>query len=207
LEKNFWPSPKKNEYETIYLYTFTEKDTVMIITLGSFLITAKVNRCGVIPYVITSTGVKYLLAKHNPSREYSDFGGGVKKSESSISGGVREFHEETNNIFRDVYSSVSDFLECISIVDGTNMAIVFVPVKTEWLNTAKTKFCGQSAADDKEVSEVSWIDEQTFDSMVFSEQYNRPGTMWRKIQVFFRKANVNIHSLLKRRELYNSYAG
>lgn len=178
-------------------------------TIGSCLQDIQTRRCGVIPYVmlrprmgeLRTTQLWFLLPRHKKTQELSDFGGGVKKTESAICGGVRELHEESRGIFCDIYKSSSDMASCVAMVDNTrDMAEIFVPLDPIWLLTAQTKF--ENAKDHSkpfgspnnqpkqnysdEMSELVWVSEETFNRLIWDLD---PGqdVMWKRIRIFLQK--------------------
>jgi len=110
------------------------------------------RRCGSIPYILLKSpgtpgvpvgnGYKlwFLLARHKATGELGDFGGGIKKIETTLEGGIRELHEESRGIFENIYKTPSDMASCITLVDRQDMAEIFIPLDPEWFVSAKIKF-------------------------------------------------------------------
>jgi hypothetical protein len=177
-----------------------------MLTLGSHLSQVHVYRCGVIPYVIDSkTGMLYyLLARHRDSHELGDFGGGVRRTEYALAGGLREFGEESRGIFDATYTNVNDRAGDVAILDS-NMAILFVPLKNDWLERAPREFIkslssqSRSKKSSNEISELIWVNELEFQQLLkdgfHSDSHSnghsffkkRKNIMWKKIQTFINR--------------------
>lgn len=171
-----------------------------MLTSAKYLESAKTNRCGVIPYTIANGSIYFLLARDKTTRELGDFGGGVRKSEFALTAALREFYEESHGIFGQIYKSESDMSNKVALVDGSNMAIVFVPLDSMWLEEAQRVFLEHPPKKKKEdeVSELVWVSEYTFSSLIKGESVSK-NILWTKIQSFFRK-NYNhqrVKGLLK----------
>jgi len=101
--------------------------------------------------------------------------------------------EESRNIFAEEYPSEA-YLKGKPVLINEGMAVMFVEVSEEWLETASDLFfkgyTGKKC--NNEVSEVVWVDERTFTKMIYS--YSRGGSgrstdmLWKKVQIFFRKS-------------------
>jgi hypothetical protein len=162
-------------------------------------------RCGVIPYTLIDGKLYFLLARHKPSRELSDFGGGVRKYEHTLFAGAREFMEESRGIFAEIYKSSDDLSRSMCIVDkegegySKGMAIIFVYLSSGWYTCAQEVFSSvtptRRSAD--EVSELKWVDESTFIRLIYSNHTSE--IMWSRIQTLLKRGvQQDICSLLKR---------
>lgn len=194
-----------------------------MLTYGAYLADKRTSRCGIIPYIQMMVDgqekLYFLLAKDRETGEFGDFGGGVKKKETSLEGGVREFDEESRGIFRDIYKSVQDFANKPAAVNGTKMAIVFAPVPFEWAarTNLRAKFVENTTTKriNNEIADFLWIDEQTFVNLIskgslLPRQVHkdlRPYVptqglrLWKVVRSFFLKMNAPalIDALKKRR--------
>jgi hypothetical protein len=151
-----------------------------MITLGSYLIEHTTTRAGIIPYTIADSKIYFWLAKHRQTGEYGDFGGGVRKYETPLVAAIREFTEESKNIF-DIKLTANDLVNKIIMVDHS-MTIVFYPLPS--LNIGlKEEFFRKSAAKD-EISELKWLDE---DALLRLIRGSGRDMLWKKIANFIGK--------------------
>jgi hypothetical protein len=165
-----------------------------MMTYGSYLLYIKLSRCGVIPYVFYNNQLYYLFARHKDSNVLSDFGGGVKREETALFGGLREFYEESKGIFGEI--TLDKVNTSLSIIDGNNMGIIFIPLDYKWVECAQNEF-NNKIMDEKyydEVSELIWIDDETLQKLIYANMGNnetylsfKREKLWVKIQTFFRK--------------------
>lgn len=77
--------------EKLHSYVFPLEQ----LTLGSY----RPLRSGIIPYQLIGGELFFYLGVDRKYQEYSDFGGSLKKKEDPISGAIREFKEETYEVF------------------------------------------------------------------------------------------------------------
>jgi hypothetical protein len=174
----------------------------------SYLASVKTNRCGVIPYTVvgdeSGRDIYFLLARHKRTKELGDLGGGVRKTEFALTAGAREFFEESKGIFYESYPSANDMLNTFSIIEGKNMAIIFLPLDQKWLHIAQDRFMDivptKKALD--EVSELVWVTETQFMNLVFlgyklpsNKKFHRDEILWTKIQNFFQRTRKSLLSL------------
>lgn len=158
-----------------------------MIVLGAFLASVKIPRCGVI-LISMRNGIMYFgLAKDKKTRELTDFGGGVKKSEFALAGALRELKEESRELF-DI--NPNDCIDKIALVDNqiNYMGILFLPVNETLIDTLPEQFQKQNITNknNDEISEVVWLDEYAFDNLIRpSPTYFRTNyTLWCKIRKF-----------------------
>ena len=85
-------------------------------------------RSGAIIYTRDKDQIYFCLGIDTQSGNLTDFGGGVKKGESVVEGGLRELHEESLNIFGDIKSA--DILDTTTF-HCFNMAIMFIPLDVD----------------------------------------------------------------------------
>lgn len=159
-----------------------------MMTMASHLATVRTNRCGIIPYTIAKGSIYFCLARDKVTNELGDFGGGVRKTEFALMAALREFYEESHGIFSHIYSSANDVGNKIAIVDGANMAIIFLPLENKWLEDAQVAFAANLPTKRKsdEVAELVWVNESTFLGLI-SGRRNNKDILWTKIQSFLRK--------------------
>jgi len=157
------------------------------IGIGKELSTIVTRRASVVPYTIRDDKVYFLLARDKKTSDITDFGGGVKSNESSLSACLREFKEESNCIFgEDFYSNSNKFSLSPCFILFNEISILFVYVDDVWLDIAKKTFEDNKKVYHskcyKEVSDVFWLDEDCLRNMVFSEH----SSMWNKIRNYYK---------------------
>lgn len=169
-------------------------------TLASHLATIQTKRCGIIPYTIANGSLYFCLTRDKATSELGDFGGGVRKSEFALMAALREFYEESHGIFSHIYRSANDVSNKIAIVDGDNMAIIFLPLESKWIEEAQIAFIANPPTKKKsdEVSELVWVNDTNFLGLINGRRHTpRPpvgvgrangDVLWTKIQSFLKKA-------------------
>lgn len=158
----------------------------MVFTTTVDLTNTKTLRAGVIPYVVINNSIYFLLGIDTKSKELTDFGGGVKKSENSLDGAIREFKEETSDIFNTYIYDIKNFENSKAITDNAKMTIVFLKLNSEWLNKAQKKFYYKKKYShlNFEIDSVTWIHENRFRLILMYNNYQN--IMWTKIQKFLK---------------------
>lgn len=103
----------------------------------------KPSRAGVIVYTQYEGKIYFISGIDNKTGEVTDFGGGVsyKIDTNALSGGLREFMEESLGIFGAI--NLEEIKDCPVVYDPNNI-IIFVPMKidmelvyTEFINRLK----------------------------------------------------------------------
>jgi hypothetical protein len=160
------------------------------ITLGSHLAKVKTDRAAVIPYVVIQdeeghNSLHFLLARDNDSGDITDFGGGVKQNEVSLTASLREFKEESDEIFGTLYDKVNNLAVTIAILDKT-MSVLFIPLPIEWYSIALDKFNNRiphhiRKKSHNEVSEIIWFNEEEFRCLISPDN----PAMWTRIRKFY----------------------
>lgn len=84
------------------------------------------SRCGIIPYTIVNDGTKnvlhFLLGRDTRSGDLGDFGGGVKDREMALHTAMREFKEETSELFgEDMYKDINRLATKITLVEHSSI--------------------------------------------------------------------------------------
>lgn len=130
-----------------------------MLVFGRELATIKTVRSGVIPYRVVNDKLEFLFGRDTKYHEYTDFGGGIKRYEYALNGGLREFKEESSNIFGNIYDKSNLFNGSIAIVDDLQLStfkfikisIIFAPICPD-LQSRVTTFIKNN-----EISEISWF--------------------------------------------------
>lgn len=160
-----------------------------MITTGLQLSTLKSMRGSVIPYFIRKSDNKiyFLFGIDWRTNDLTCFGGGIKKTEFSLKGGLREFREETREIFDHMVYDINHKACCMGLY-SKNMSVLFVPVEEEWYTRA-TKLFREYAKDNiykkgyNEIARLVWIEYSDFLSLLHPNDRR----MWRRIKKFYRE--------------------
>lgn len=144
------------------------------------------TRSGVIPYIINKEGIIYfLLGVDRRSGEITDFGGGVKKNESSLVAGVREFKEESREIFCNY--DLNNFETSLALTND-KMCIIFKGIDYNYFtpapaNNRETEVSRESESFvrhlfkknehlNDELSDVLWVHQEDFFKMIDKSPFN-----------------------------------
>lgn len=158
-----------------------------MIVLAHKLNEIQTKRAGVIPYIIIKKELYFLLGVDKESHDLTDFGGGVKKGETTLMGAIREFKEESRNIFKFHYN-INHICNHVAITDGKEMSIIFLCVNKKWLNKARYNFHNhynpQLDAQFDELEDVRWLTQNEFYNIIFNPNNDQ---LWKRVQRFFIK--------------------
>lgn len=157
----------------------------MHLTMGAYLSRVKTQRAAVLPYtILEENGIPYiyfLVAVDSRTGDITDLGGGVKKYECSLIAALREFKEETNEIFGGVYDDVNDSSTYIAAVHN-KMSVLFIPMNREWFKEASILFNKQKTGKKvcREVSKVLWLRQDDFEELFGGDK------MWSRLRSFYK---------------------
>lgn len=158
-----------------------------------------VCRSGVIPYTIINNTLYFLFAIDSKYNELTDFGGGVKKNETIITGGLRELQEESCGIFSKI--NLNDVHDCVTILN-TKMAVIFIPISPLWYGKVEKVFLSK-VTPLTENKNVIWIDLDKLQTFYIAKQHKPELRMWKKVQKFF-KNNFNEMAEESLRNVFNN---
>jgi len=161
----------------------------------------KPHRAGVIIYTVINDAVYFGLGLDARTHDLTDFGGGVmyKSDLNPINGALREFREETLNIFEEITNE--DIAESIVLYDNRNLIIFihmdldpnsvslafnnkYASVVQQNADFSSRKSKRSSGKNDPEVCGITWI---TWEELQIA--INRPGILYTKVQKFLANAN------------------
>jgi hypothetical protein len=177
------------------------------LTLGAHLARIKTARAAVVPYTILRDDsgrerLHFMFARDQESGEITDLGGGVKQYEFSLSAGLREFREESDEIFGALYDNINDLSLQVALV-GERMSVLFIPLSPEWYSIAPEMFQEKRKSpphsrsrkrSHNEVSELLWIDEVEFKRLISP----RNKQMWGMLKRFYQRGyNDDVRKALK----------
>ncbi len=155
------------------------------------------SRGGVIPYCVVNGKIHFLLAKDSKYNQLSDFGGGVKQKENALTGGIREFREESNSIFDDEMYRINYFEESLALTDE-KMSIIFLPLEERWLKEARKRFdeklLSPRSKKSAEVGGIKWVSQDTFKNLVYDKTNEK---VWSRIQNFMIRCSSDFEKLCR----------
>jgi len=186
--------------ETKKVKSKSSRNHIKMLTAAITLSSIRTDHAGVIPYTIVNGKVYLLLARHKFSGDLGDFGGGVKKEETTLKGAIREYFEESNYIF---VNEKADLDHSVAIVDD-KMAILFLYIDQKWFYNAEKTFERQKKRDSMypscqpgtdEISEILWVTEEQFVNFIkypksMRYQYGNYPRLWKVVINFFKKINI-----------------
>lgn len=164
----------------------------------------KCRRSAVVPFVVNNGEIHFLFGIDQQSGEITDFGGGIKKNEIILESAIREFKEETKEIFEDTHITVEDLLTLITLI-GKSTCTVFYPLGQIWFTEANRIF--QSVDDgnmpqcNMEVSGLVWLTMEDIlkvsnDGLIMNGVRYK---MWKRLAGYYRRNIDNVrHNLLMR---------
>lgn len=121
-------------------------------------------RAGAIIYTKTKKETLFCLGVDSQSGDLTDFGGGVKKNETIIQGGLREFKEESQGVFNS-HLNIDSLSRSIA-VHSHNMLIMFIPAKINLDDSLETFTKRIISKRNPEVKEIVWLTtEELIDSI------------------------------------------
>lgn len=150
---------------------------------------SRLTRAGVIPFTIKRGKIYFLLGVDSKTKEYTDFGGGVKNHETFVSCACRELAEESCELFSGVITE-DNLKNSFAIVNKNRTNVIFFPfINNSYLETAAVQF---KIAHDKlshikkynELVSIVWLNEDRFIDIAYNK---RPNCMWQKVKNMFRQ--------------------
>jgi len=153
---------------------------------GYSIYKTRTRRSGIIPYTKINEEIFFLLSRHTDTKEYGDFGGGVRKDETALDAGLREFHEESSNVFLDLELTTEKLLTCVTLHDKhTDAVIIFLYIDADWMTRSCDNFNWKHNPN-SEVSSIMWFNESEFHQLIFNTR-PRKEIMWSRIRLFFQR--------------------
>lgn len=151
------------------------------VIFGTDLMKLKSRRASVVPYVVIGGKIYLLYGIHSSTGEICDMGGGVKKYESSLSAGIREFKEESRGVLGGVCMSPSLGLH------SESMSVLYVRVDDEYYTSRITLLDGEG---DNELSGMVWLGEDLFRRLLVSKKAQGM-RMWGRVKNFYKDVDVS----------------
>lgn len=116
-------------------------------------------RAGAIIYTKYNNNTYFCLGVDTESGNLTDFGGGVKKEETIIEGGLRELEEESLGIFGHI--EPSDIENAVTF-HCHNMAIIFINLNINPRDSVKMFNTNIEDKTELEVCDISWLNTEEF---------------------------------------------
>ena len=155
----------------------------------------KPQRAGVVLYTKQNGVINFIFGVDSRSSELTDFGGTVEYSklgETVIDGALREFEEETLDIFTKL--TKEDIVDCLTIYDDNNL-IIFVPIKEDFNQVTDIFDCQfeEIRKTQKDMPEVRQIKELSMKEL--TQALNTPGVIFDRVRKFISAAGDPIKLL------------
>lgn len=149
-------------------------------------------RGGVIPYTIYEGKTYFCLGQDTASNDLTDFGGGIKKTENRIDGALREFKEESLNVFGDI--NKESILDQI-ILYSSKMLILLIKFEVN-PQIIKDTFQQLTKNESKlEINDIFWLSKDELLKIIQSEipieLFNSNKIMYTKVRYFLQNS-INI---------------
>jgi len=150
------------------------------------------QRAGIIIYTVVNGAIYFGLGLDAKTHDLTDFGGGVsyKTDLNVIRGAIREFEEETLEIFDPI--TADDLKQCPVIYDKNNLIIfVHIDIDPDTIsNTFNSKYQqiidmnrGKRKVRDPEVCGITWLTWEEFQKSI-----NEKGIMFSRVQRLLSRA-------------------
>lgn len=116
------------------------------------------TRCGAIIYTNYNGKTYFCLGIDSAYGDLTDFGGGVKKNESVIEGGLRELEEESQGIFGKM--SPEEIKNCMAFY-SSNMMVIFIKKEVN-IEEITNLFNKKISNELHEVKGITWLEKEDF---------------------------------------------
>ena len=149
----------------------------------------RVQRAGFILYTLYNGNIYFMIGIDSKTHELTDFAGTVKYKVDRhvLAGAIREFQEETLDIFEPV--TYNDVKECITVYDNNNL-IIFMPTSLnpdticrEFNDKYRETVERKRFSSEPEVCGITWLD---IDEFMF--HIKTPGLIYSRVQNLLVKA-------------------
>lgn len=144
------------------------------IVFGNDLQNEKPSRAACLPYTVKNGRLYFLLVVDKKSGDFADYGGGVKKHEFALDACLREFKEESGELFNNIYEKKEEMVDFVAMTRN-NMSSIFIPMGCGWDHVVDI------LDPSNEVSRMVWIEEHHFKSMLA----NPKSGIWSRIRNFY----------------------
>ena len=145
-------------------------------------------RSGAIIYTKLKGETLFCLGVDAQFGDLTDFGGGVKKSEDIITGGLRELEEESLGIFGKI--DREDVLK-VPTAWSNNISIMFIPMILDIDNTLDSFHYKLSDKKNIEVKDIVWLSKEEFLESI----YGNGRRLYSRVRRLLRKVTAHINIL------------
>lgn len=207
MNKKQWTNSKMNSdkkykfYKSNKSFKISKDNSVHITSVKNLnLSKLRVNRAGFIIYTLFDDIMYFMVGVDSGSHELSDFAGRIiyKIDNHAVNGAIREFQEETLEIFESV--SLDDIKNCIALYDNDNL-LIFLPIKVnpeiicqefneKYQQVVQNNQLKYKPDPDPEVCGITWL---TLEELNYSIKTN--GIMYSRVQDFLTRAGKFTHLL------------
>lgn len=146
-----------------------------------------IRRAGVIPYTVINGHIHICLGVDSKSNELTDFGGGIRDSDiNPLYGAIREFREESNDVFGEENYNPENYLDSPCLIKNMSqkssfhMMIIFQEVDASLMSTTMNKFSVDFATND-EIRAICWCNDGLLKQLVYTPDCSR---MYTKVKKF-----------------------
>lgn len=154
--------------------------------------TTNINRAGIIPYRYSKEGLIFLMGVDKQYKEITDFGGcyNRKKDKNKVETALREFREETLDIFGEI--TREQIQDSLAIINNKNL-IIFLHMPILEKETIKLFEEKKKNFPGREIETLIWLNLEEFEDLVNEKHiiYN----MYSVLVRFFRRTG-NFTNLL-----------
>lgn len=184
-KKTSWQLPTNNQ--TDYHRTGSQKFCPVIKTIVRNLDLDHVRpkRAGIIIYTVKDGSVYFGLGVDTKTHDLTDFGGGVsyKTDNNAVRGAIREFEEESLEIFESL--TFNDIEHCPVIYDKNNLIIfLHIDIDPDAVSEAfNAKYKSVMRNLESEVCAITWL---TWEEFKYS--IREPDIMFSRVQKFLLQA-------------------
>lgn len=151
------------------------------------------SRGGVIPYTLYNGQIYFCLGKDRQSGDLTDFGGGIKKYEGRVSGALREFREESLNVF-----SQCDKLDINDQLVFYSKKMLIILMKCDIDPIEISNFFENKVKNEvnPEIEDIVWISKDELLNLLYSDQQDKEGRiMYTKVRFFLKQVSNIIKNI------------
>lgn len=170
--------------------------SVSTITFAKKLMTTRPSRAAIVPYCVINGTVHFVFGIDSKYGDITDLGGGVRKYESAVTGAMREFTEESHNVFANELM-VNSLVKNLAISDK-KMSVIFMRIPVSAIRESTGSF--RNSLNSGGCTEVRDLIIITDDELVrLSRGMRCKGrVMWSRVRRFYNASNIaQVISILK----------
>lgn len=157
--------------------------------------TTRPSRSAIVPYCVVNNVIHFVFGIDSKYGDITDLGGGVRKYESAVTGAMREFTEESHNVFANELS-VNSLVKSLAISDK-KMTVIFMRINSDAIGSSINSFHNSDSGGCTEVRDLIIV---TDDELIrLSRGMRCKGrVMWSRVRRFYNASNITqVISILK----------